>query len=96
MENGGNKKLQEYLSDYSLNDVYDIKVRYNTKAADFYRRRNAAEALNQEFDEGAPDVQVGRTLLDGRRLDANGVPQELTEEERKNLSPEEIAMGGNG
>lgn len=34
-------------------------------------------------------------MLDGRRLDANGVPQELTEEERENLSPEELAMGGN-
>ena len=96
MENGGNRKLHNYLSVYSLNDVYDIKVKYNTKAAEFYRRRNAAEALGTPFSENPPDVHVGRTLIDGRRLDAEGNPQALTEEERKNLTPEELAMGGYG
>ena len=96
MEQGGNGKLQNFLANYSLTDVYDIKVKYNTKAADFYRRRNNALALGQPFEEEAPDVHVGRTLLDGRRLDVNGVPQALTEEERKNLTPEERAMGGSG
>lgn len=38
------------------------------------------------MEEEAPDVAQGRTLLDGRRLDDNGEPQELTEEERKNLT----------
>lgn len=44
MESGGNKKLQDFFNVYSLNDIYDIKVKYSTKAADFYRRRNAALA----------------------------------------------------
>ena len=44
MENGGNKKLQEFFNVYALNDIYDIKVKYSTKATDFYRRRNAAQA----------------------------------------------------
>ena len=52
-------------------------------------------AVGEPFEEEAPEVQVGRTLLDGRRLDAEGVPQELTEEERANLTPEELAMQGN-
>ena len=42
MQNGGNRKLQEFLSQYELQDVYDIKIKYNTRAADFYRRRNLA------------------------------------------------------
>lgn len=96
MESGGNKKLQEYLNEYALADVIDIKVKYNTKAADYYRRRNNALATNQEFNEEQPEVHVGRTLLDGRRLDVNGVPQELTEDDKKNLTAEERAMGGNG
>ena len=33
-------------------------------------------------------------MLDGRRLDVNGVPQELTEEEKQNLTAEELANGG--
>ena len=96
MQQGGNRKLAEFLAVYSLTDVIDIKVKYNTKAADYYRRRNNALALATPFEESPPDVHVGRTLLDGRRLDANGVPQALTEEERANLTPEELAMGGNG
>lgn len=51
MESGGNKKLQEYLNEYALADVIDIKVKYNTKAADYYRRRNNALAINQAFNE---------------------------------------------
>ena len=96
MQQGGNRKLQEFLAVYSLSDIIDIKVKYNTKAADYYRRRNNSLALAQPFEESPPEVHVGRTLLDGRRLDANGVPQDLTEEERANLSPQELAMGGNG
>ena len=82
MEQGGNRKLQEFLAEYALTDVIDIKVKYNTRAVDFYRRRNLALAQNLPFDESPPEVYVGRTLLDGRRLDVNGLPVELTEEER--------------
>lgn len=74
MEQGGNRKLQAFFAEYNLSDVYDIKVKYNTKAADYYRRRNSALAQGQPFEEAAPDVTIGRTLLDGRRLDSNGVP----------------------
>lgn len=92
MEQGGNGKLQEFLNKYQLDDVYDIKVKYNTRAADYYRRRNNAMVTKQEFTEAEPALDVGRTLLDGRRLDLNGKPIELTEEEKKNLSEEEQAL----
>ena len=89
MEQGGNRKLQEFLAEYALTDVIDIKVKYNTRAVDFYRRRNLALAQNLPFDESPPEVYIGRTLLDGRRLDVNGLPVELTEEERQALDPNE-------
>ena len=74
MEQGGNAKLNEFLGIYALTDVTDIKVKYNTKAADYYRRRNNALATGADFDEEQPQVHVGRTMLDGRRLDASGMP----------------------
>jgi len=74
MEQGGNDKLKDFFALYDLNDVFDIKVKYNTVAADYYRRRNLALSQGTPFEEEAPDRQAGRTLLDGRRLDANGEP----------------------
>jgi hypothetical protein len=35
MNLGGNKKLEEFFSEYDLNSEPDI-VRFNTKASDFY------------------------------------------------------------
>ena len=92
MEQGGNDKLKDFFALYDLNDIFDIKVKYNTVAADYYRRRNLALSQGTPFEDEAPDRQAGRTLLDGRRLDANGEPQELTEEERKSLSEQQQAM----
>ena len=45
MEQGGNRKLQDFMAKYALTDDIDIKVKYNTKAADYYRQRNLALAL---------------------------------------------------
>ena len=67
-------------------------MKYNTVAADYYRRRNTSLSQGQPFEEEAPSVEFGRTLLDGRRLDSNGEPQDLTEEERKNLSEHQNAI----
>ncbi len=92
MQNGGNRKFQEYLSQYELQDVKDIKVKYNTRAADYYRRRNLAQAMGDEFTEEAPTIDQGRTMLDGRRLDINGEPIELTEEEKQKLTDEQRAL----
>jgi len=55
MEQGGNDKLKDFFALYDLNDIYDIKVKYNTVAADYYRRRNLALSQGQPFEEEAPD-----------------------------------------
>jgi hypothetical protein len=45
MELGGNHKFNEFLDQYDLN-TEDIKVKYNTKAAQYYRKQLAAQANN--------------------------------------------------
>ena len=92
MQSGGNQKLKEFFGEYALNDIYDIKVLFNTKAADYYRRRNIALATDQPFDEEKPLIYIGRTLLDGRRLDTSGDPQALTQIDIENLTTDELAM----
>ena len=57
MQNGGNRKFYEFLSQYELQDVKDIKLKYNTRAADYYRRRNLAQAMGSEdFTEELPTI----------------------------------------
>ena len=88
MEEGGNSKFKEFLSSFGLDQTKDIKIKYKTKAADFYRRILEAEVSNKEFNEDLPTYTEGRFLLDGRNLDANGNIVE-------NLSADEIAMYAN-
>ena len=56
-----------------------MKLRYQTKALQFYRRRNDSLALAKEFEGQEPSIEEGRTLIDGRSLDSDGnvieVPQ---------------------
>lgn len=42
-----------------------------TKAADFYRRRNNANAMSIPFLESEPIFEEGRCLLNGNTLDAD-------------------------
>ena len=72
IEEGGNAKLKAFFQTYDLNEVYDIKVKYNTKAADYYRRMNNAKALMLPFTEEIPTYEEGRTMMDGRKLDKDG------------------------
>ena len=68
LEAGGNAKLLEYLTKYNLQSA-DLTVKYQTKAMQFYRRRNEAIALGKQFDDTELSVEEGRTLIDGRKLD---------------------------
>lgn len=52
--------------------MFDIKVKYNTKAADFYRRMNNARALGTPLSEEEPSYDDGRQLTDGRMIDSEG------------------------
>ena len=70
---GGNNKLKEYFKRFGLDNIYDTKIKYNTKAADYYRKRNNAQALELNFNEDEPSYAEGRMLTDGkRRLDEEG------------------------
>ena len=52
--------------------MFDIKIKYNTRAADYYIRMNNAKAIDLQFSEDEPSYEEGRTLLDGRKLDKDG------------------------
>ena len=78
IEEGGNAKLKAFFQTYDLNEVYDVKVKYNTKAADYYRRMNNAKALMLPFTEEIPSYEEGRSMMDGRKLDADGNIVELS------------------
>ena len=71
LEAGGNAKLHDFLENYNLNSV-DIKLKYQTKAMLYYRKRNEATALEREFKDEEPSVEEGRQLQDGRQLDKDG------------------------
>ena len=60
-----------YFEQYNLHEVKDLKVKYMTKAADYYRRRNIALSTGNAFTEAEPSVEDGRTLMDGSMLDDN-------------------------
>ena len=98
IEEGGNGALKAFFQTYDLNDVYDIKIKYNTKAADYYRRMNNAKAMMQPFTEEIPTYEEGRTLLDGRRLDKNGNVVEMSQEEKEaaGITGNDLLLGSNG
>lgn len=49
-----------------------MKLRYQTKALQFYRRRNDSLALAKDFEGQEPSIEEGRTLINGRSLDSDG------------------------
>jgi len=68
LESGGNAKLLEYLTNYNLHQV-DKSLKYQTRAMQYYRRRNEAIALGKAFEDTQPSIEEARTLTDGRKLD---------------------------
>ena len=98
IEEGGNGKLREYFQTYELNDVYDIKIKYNTKAADYYRRMNNAKAMMKPFTEEIPTYDEGRVMMDGRKLDKDGKPIELSQQEKEDagMTSNDLLLGSNG
>ncbi len=68
LQAGGNHRMAEWQGKYKLRDV-DMKVRYTTKAMQFYRRRHEAIALEREFSEAEPSFEEGRKLPTGESLD---------------------------
>jgi len=68
LEQGGNQDLRDFFAKYDLHDHKNIKEKYTSKAAAFYRRRNQALAMKAVFSETEPEYDEGRTLLDGTKL----------------------------
>ena len=74
--------MRTFLQRYDLETIQDIKVKYTTKAAAYYREKLQASANNKQMKYLAPSFDDGRVLLDGRRLDYdNNVLEFLPTEE---------------
>ena len=59
MSCGGNRRFSEYLNNFGLNgEMVDLK--YNSKAADFYRIRLRSECDGTELNIGEPPYDTGR------------------------------------
>jgi hypothetical protein len=67
-----------------LNGV-EIKLKYQTRALIYYRRRNEALALEREFNDPEPTLEEGRKLIDGSSVD------QKPEEESKDDHPQDAA-----
>lgn len=63
MQIGGNKSMSEFLSSYDLMSE-PMDVRYQTKAAEYYRKKLRAFANDQEFTEEMPDYEDGRMPIE--------------------------------
>ena len=64
MKVGGNLHFKEFLEKYNLENE-EARVKYQSKAALFYRRKIAMLCSNQEMNEEDIDYDEGRQLIDG-------------------------------
>ena len=65
MTAGGNKKFLDFMENYSLNHL-DIKDKYVTCAAGFYRKQLKAQAYDEFFDEEPPGIEEGGIIVTNR------------------------------
>ena len=92
LEAGGNGKLFDYCEKYNLNKV-DIKLKYQTRALVYYRRRNEAQALGRELNDPEPEIEEGRKLIDGSSVDKKPEeekPVEVVTPENSDVPEEKI------
>lgn len=65
MQLGGNNGLSEFLASYDLMSE-PMDVRYQTKAAEYYRKKLRAFWNDEEFNEEKPDYEEGRNAIEYR------------------------------
>lgn len=63
MQLGGNNGLSEFLASYDLMSE-PMDVRYQTKAAEYYRKKLKAFSNDEEFNEEKPDYEEGRMPIE--------------------------------
>ena len=59
---GGNKNLKDFYSNYDLTDE-NVQLRYNTRAADFYRLKLRCISEMMQFNEEPPNYEAGREQI---------------------------------
>lgn len=59
MKHGGNQPLCEFFDKYNLNEE-EIKTKYTTVAAQYYRKKLLALANGQSLMESEPQYEEGR------------------------------------
>lgn len=64
---GGNSKLQEWFANYDLLDS-SPRIKYSTRAAQFYREQLRATVDKRSFQQTAPSREEGRLLMDDAAL----------------------------
>lgn len=96
MKQGGNQALRDFFETYDLNGK-DIKVKYATQAALFYRKQLAAKAAGIDFSEEAPQFEEGRLGLDGNSIaqltkkeDGAEAKEENTEDQTFKVEEEKV------
>lgn len=63
MQLGGNNSLSEFLASYDLMSE-PMDVRYQTKAAEYYRKKLRAFWNDEEFHDVKPDYEEGRMSIE--------------------------------
>jgi len=88
MSVGGNQKFREFLSHYDL-DNETIEYKYQTKAAEYYRRKVKACADEEEFEDPQPEYSVGRERIGAAGLSYPNIDNLGLEEEKSEVSQAE-------
>lgn len=65
MQLGGNNSMSEFLASYDLMSE-PMDVRYQTKAAEYYRKKLRAFWNDEEFHDVKPDYEEGRMPIEYR------------------------------
>ena len=81
MENGGNQKLKDYLAKFGLLEE-DIKTKYNSVAANWYRKNLAAVAFGQpdSFNQPEPTEEEGKRPMEDGAHSAPSAPKQTKDE----------------
>ncbi|CAG9313374.1 unnamed protein product [Blepharisma stoltei] len=64
MTAGGNSTLKDYFNIYGFNHLTRIEIKYNSKAAHYYRKRLCVISQGKNFEPGVLEVEEGKKIID--------------------------------